>query len=253
MNNSQEVLQACTVEGTIVKLPADQLDRKVYLDTKKKLEHIGGKWKGGKTFGFVFDHDPTELLEQIANGEDRNLKKETQFFPTPKEVIDLMLSKVSIFAHTCVLEPSAGRGAIVDVLLSEEHFPIGNVTMVEKDPLHRIYLKQQIDEAWNTKAKLEDCTDFLEYDIPEFISVILANPPFNKNQDIDHILKMYDGLHHGTIVTLASKHWELSDNKKERFFRKWLKVVGAEVTPIDQGAFKESGTMIATNLIVIKK
>jgi phospholipid N-methyltransferase len=252
MNNSQEVLQACTVEGTIIKLPADQLDRKVYLDTKKKLEHIGGKWKGGKTFGFVFDHDPTELLEQIANGEDRNLKKETQFFPTPKEVVELMLSKVSIMAHTCILEPSAGRGAIIEGII-EHCKPFGSIHAVEKDPLHRTFLKRQIDETWYTQVNLDECTDFLEYKIPEFISVILANPPFNKNQDIDHIIKMYDGLNHGTIVTLASKHWEISDNKKERFFRKWLKVVGAEVTPIDQGAFKESGTMIATNLIVIKK
>jgi hypothetical protein len=49
---------------------------------------IGGKWKGGKVFGFVFATDPTELLDQIANGEKRNLKKEFQFFATPEKLAD---------------------------------------------------------------------------------------------------------------------------------------------------------------------
>ena len=65
-------LKACTVENNVVKLPDVQLDRKVYLEVKKALELIGGKWKGGKVFGFVFSSDPTELLEQITNGENRN-------------------------------------------------------------------------------------------------------------------------------------------------------------------------------------
>ncbi len=73
---TKEVLQQCTVEGNIVKLPAVQLERKEYKEVKKQLELIGGKWKGGKTQGFVFEEDPTELLEQISNGEKRNLKSE---------------------------------------------------------------------------------------------------------------------------------------------------------------------------------
>jgi hypothetical protein len=38
----------------VVKLPNQQLDRKEYLEVKKKLELIGGKWKGGKIQGFEF-------------------------------------------------------------------------------------------------------------------------------------------------------------------------------------------------------
>ena len=74
----EQVLQDCTVEGNVVKLPNIQLDRKDYQEVAKALELIGGKWKGGKIMGFVFVTDPTELLDQIANGEKRNLKKEFQ-------------------------------------------------------------------------------------------------------------------------------------------------------------------------------
>jgi hypothetical protein len=42
----EEVLQNCTVEGTVVKLPEGQLDRKLYQEVAKALELIGGKWKG---------------------------------------------------------------------------------------------------------------------------------------------------------------------------------------------------------------
>ena len=72
--NKIEVLQNCKVEENVIKLPDTQLDRKEYLEVKKALELIGGKWKGGKISGFVFKTDPTDLLNQIANGEKRNLK-----------------------------------------------------------------------------------------------------------------------------------------------------------------------------------
>ncbi len=65
--NKTEILQKCTVDGNIVRLPEGQLDRKLYQEVAKALELIGGKWKGGKVMGFVFPTDPTELLEQIAN------------------------------------------------------------------------------------------------------------------------------------------------------------------------------------------
>lgn len=76
----EEVLQNCTIEGNIVKLPNEQLDRKLYQEVAKSLELIGGKWKGGKVQGFVFTLDPTELLNQISGGEQRNLKKGVPIF-----------------------------------------------------------------------------------------------------------------------------------------------------------------------------
>ena len=45
MTTKEQVLQNCTVEGTVVKLPNVQLDRKLYQEVAKALELIGGKWK----------------------------------------------------------------------------------------------------------------------------------------------------------------------------------------------------------------
>jgi hypothetical protein len=95
----ETVLQNCTVEGTTIKLPNEQLERKLYQEVAKSLELIGGKWKGGKTFGFVFTTDPTELLDQIANGEKRNLKKEFQFFATPEKLANELVYYANLKQH----------------------------------------------------------------------------------------------------------------------------------------------------------
>lgn len=44
----EDILQQCTVDGNIVRLPDVKLERKDYLEVAKALQLIGGKWKGGK-------------------------------------------------------------------------------------------------------------------------------------------------------------------------------------------------------------
>ena len=51
----EEVLQQCTIDGNIVRLPDIQLERKLYTDVAKALELIGGKWKSGKVKGYSWD------------------------------------------------------------------------------------------------------------------------------------------------------------------------------------------------------
>ena len=112
--NKEEALKGCTVEGIVVKLPEAQLDRKVYEDVKKALGLIGGTWKGGKVAGFVFKEDPTELLIQLQDGNQRNLKKEFQFFGTPKYTARDLVTMANLENGMNVLEPSAGQGAIIE-------------------------------------------------------------------------------------------------------------------------------------------
>ncbi len=246
--NKTEILQKCTVDGNIVRLPEGQLDRKLYQEVAKALNLIGGNWKGGKTMGFVFPNDPTELLEQIANGESRNLKKEFQFFATPDELADRMVEIAEISRDHWILEPSAGQGSIINAI--NRKYPDQNVDYFELMDVNRTFL-----DKIPTAQHLGD--DFLLVDwknSPPLFDRIIANPPFSKNQDIDHIRKMYECLNDGgRIVTLASTHWQLSNNKKETEFRNWLNEIGAEIQEIPKGTFKESGTMISSVLIVIDK
>jgi hypothetical protein len=95
MTTVEEVLNECKVVDKVVFLPDQQLERKLYLQVSQKLEFIGGSWNR-KSGGFVFEHDPEPLLGRVKGGENVNLKKEFQFFETPKEIINLMLTYASV-------------------------------------------------------------------------------------------------------------------------------------------------------------
>lgn len=254
MKTKEEVLQECTVEGNNIKLPPVQLDRKLYTDVAKSLELIGGKWKGGKVMAFIFPQDPTDLLAEVAAGGKRNLKKEFQFFATPDKLADRLVELANITSpEMLVLEPSAGQGAIVHALLRAEAGLI--VHAFELMDVNRIFL-----------SKIKDCVivgeDFLGSSEKDGVGVknnvrfdrIVANPPFAKNQDIDHIYEMYGCLKSGgRLVTVASRHWLDSNNRKETEFRMWLQSLDSETILLDAGEFSESGTKIATCIIVINK
>lgn len=218
---------------------------------------IGGKWKGGKVGAFVFPHDPAELLEQIANGENRNLKKEYQFFETPAELADELVELLAIPRIVNlenqkpmgfrILEPSAGQGALVKALLRIESYQ--QIDCCELMPTNQTFLSK-INEV------LIIGDDFLKLgeEFNNYYDRIIANPPFSNNQDIDHVKKMYECLKTGgRMVTITSKHWELSSNRKETEFRNWLEEVDAEVYDIEKGSFKSSGTMVGGFILVIEK
>lgn len=248
MQTKTEILQACRIEGTVIKLPTVQLERKLYLEVAKALELIGGKWKGGKVAGFVFDEDPSELLAQIANGGSRNLKKEFQFFETPDDVADWLVSLADIKPSHYICEPSAGRGAIVKAIQRACPELKQKVAIFELMPLNKSMLKSKVSGI------VDFGDDFLQYDKRGVFDRIIANPPFSKNQDIDHVRQMYDCLKPGgRMVSVMSKHWIFASNRKETQFREWIKEVKAETHTIPAGAFKQSGTMIESIIVVINK
>ena len=247
MENYIDVLKEAKIDGNYVKLPDVKLDRKLYMEVAKHLELIGGKWKGGKTQAFEFKTDPTSLLEKLTEGDKVNLKKEFQFFATPADLAKEMIYYAELYNGLTVLEPSAGQGAIINAIHALQ--PSLTVDYCELMDVNRMIL----EKISNVRFM---CDDFLE--LPEDGNFqydrIIANPPFNKNQDIDHIKKMYNHLKEGGIlVTLCSKHYIQSKNKKETSFNNWLIKLDALINVIPSGTFKKSGTNVETILIVIKK
>lgn len=241
----EQIINDCTVKNNVVILPDVQLDRKDYEQVKKKLEGIGGKWKGGKIKGFVFSSDPTNLLNQIQSGEKINLKKDFQFFRTPDHIANKMVQLANIKFDNKILEPSAGDGSIINAIRRAGF--IGSIDYCELMENNRLILEKQ-----ENIVLVEN--DFLLYPSWEEYDRIIANPPFSNNQDIDHIMKMYHALKDdGIIVSICSTHYVLSNNKKETEFRDFLDRKAISIEDIEPGEFKESGTMIATKLIVIEK
>ena len=244
MTPLQESLSKCKVEGNILSLPSisdGMLPN--YAEVKKALINAGAKYKSNT---FVFPNDAQPYIDRLMGGEKVNIKKEFQFYPTPDSVCDKLVSLAGIKEDDLVLEPSAGQGAIIKAI--KRVFPKKDVQWCEL-----------MDINQNVLFKLQDkqtfiCPDFLDTNLKNYFNKVIANPPFQNNQDILHIQKMYDVLKKGgRLVSISSSHWRLSNNKKETEFRKWLEKVGAEIKSLPAGAFKESGTNIETLIIVINK
>ena len=110
-----------------------------------------------------------------------------------------------------MLEPSAGRGAIIKAvrhIYPAMQFDCFELMETNQDVLRKISGTKVVG------------ADFLKEKKRSYDKII-ANPPFSKNQDIDHIMEMYSCLNKGgCMVTVASSHWETSSNKKETAFRK---------------------------------
>jgi len=244
----EDVLQQCTIEGMVVKLPKIQLERKLYQDVAKSLELIGGKWKGERIAGFVFEEDPTEMLSDIAVGNNRNLKKEFQCFFTPMEIAKDIVRAADLKKGQRILEPSAGSGNLLKAIY-ELHPEIKQVDCCEI-----LHINQMRLEKIDGVHIISD--DFLSLEhFENYYDRVIANPPFSNNQDIDHIRKMFECVKPGgKIVTLSSTHWQVSNNKKEKQFAAWLyDELEADINCISAGAFAKSGTNIETFLIEITK
>lgn len=244
MTNKIEILRNCIVEDNIIKLPNIHLDRKLYKEVAKELELIGGKWNGGKVSGFVFKTNPEKLFNSIINGDKINLKKDYQFYETSDELANNLVYKADLNDDDSILEPSAGQGAIIRAInkVSNTIPDCYELMEVNRDVLN------QSDLSFNLIGD-----DFLKNNGKKYTKII-ANPPFSKNQDIDHLKEMYNCLQDGgRLVCITSNSWVNGKQKKQIDFRNWLHDVNALIEDIPNGAFKQSGTMVGGKIIIIDK
>jgi len=243
--NILAILDQCEIKDNTVFLPPTQLDRKTYQDVNKCLELIGGKWNR-KAKGHVFAEDPTEMFDSlITTGEVEDLKKKYQFFETPKDLIIRMIGLAELDSldkeTEAILEPSAGLGAIADEIQATGHF----VRCCELDP---VKVEKLIEKGYAVVSG-----DFLLHDWEGFDRIIM-NPPFSKQQDIDHIMRAYQILRpSGILVAICGEGAFFRENIKSVQFRHLLEERNAYIEELEPGTFKESGTMVKARLIKLIK
>lgn len=240
----EEILKNCTMKDNVLYLPKVQFNKKSYNDAKKWIEEAGGKWNTSLQ-GFTFEFDATRVFSILNQGKRCNLKKDFQFFATPDHIADAAVSQFTTLTERMkILEPSAGRGSLVKAV--RRRCPCAEVDCYELMPENVPFL-EKVDGA-----KIVG-TDFMTENVGKYDRII-ANPPFTGNQDIDHVMRMYDHLNKGgEISVIVSQHWKFAEDSKSSRFRDWLKSIKANITDIDSGEFKESGTSTPTSLLWICK
>lgn len=123
------------------------------------------------------------------------------FFPTPTALIDRMLEPLSHaysghrgLPYQSILEPSAGKGDIIDRLVERYEVKRTEVSCIEIEP--------ELTMVLNGKGYRLIDTDFLRYDQRYVFDLVVMNPPFDTGAE--HLLKAWEVLHHGDIVCLLN-------------------------------------------------
>lgn len=166
------------------------------------------------------------------------------YFPTPPEVVARMVEKLNLDPEKqyAILEPSAGSGAIADHIFQKCRNAV----------VQCFEINHTLNSILKSKGHQVIGKDFLEGD--GAWSRIIMNPPFENMQDIDHILKAYRLLiPGGRLVAIMSPGPFFNDRARAVDFREWFFSNGGEVEDLPSGTFKQSGTGVASKLIVVDK
>jgi len=176
---------------------------------------------------YRFNFDPNIVLSKIIRSGVLPEKKSHQYYPTPKEVVEMVQEIANVYSEQ-VLEPSAGQGALVEGLDPEL------VDCIEIDPTNCSILK--------SKGFKVECKDFLDQKVERFYNTILMNPPFSDGRakdHVDHAIKfLADG---GRILAIVPSNFD-TGYLGDRFVQEF---------DIPAKAFKDSGTNISTKIIEI--
>jgi hypothetical protein len=158
------------------------------------------------------------------------------FYPTPARVVDQMIKPWlqeihgrKYLAHAArILEPSAGKGDIVDRLVSGYQIRASQVSCIESEPELQMILQGKgyalIDK------------DFLEFNDPYYFDLIIMNPPFANG--VDHLLKAWDVLQGGRIVCLLNTESILNPHSDKR--KKLAQIIK------DHGRYEVIGSAFST-------
>lgn len=236
------ILSKVTVEGNVIYLTCGQLDRKQYLDVNKVLETMGGKWDK-KVKGHVFAAEPTDKLEAVLLTGEYDKPDNHGYFPTPPVLVDGMIALAGIEEGMVILEPSAGQGAIADKLAD----------IVGKGGIHCYELQEANCDILTKKGYLVECCDWLKVEVKPIYDRVVMNPPFAKQQDIEHVEHALGALKAGgRLVSIMSSGVTFRQNKKTLDFLK--RIEGhSEIIPNPENSFKLSGTCVNTITLVVNK
>lgn len=239
----EDEISMLIVNGNRLELPKAKLQH--YPTIKTMLANAGGKYK---KLGFEFSAstDVAALQEKLTQGNKVNIKQQFQFFETPEDESCELVKDADVQPGERWLEPSAGQAAVAKKL----HAISNNGVLVE-------LMDDNVEVLKDLGLGELHHSDFLACTVESLggpFDKIVGNPPFSKNQDIKHFVHMVSMLKEtGRVSCILSSHWEHASTKICKAFVQWLKDCGAKVIHIEAGAFKTSGTQIATKRVVLDK
>jgi len=236
------VLSRVACDGNVAFLPG-LLERAQYLQINEVLSAAGGKWNK-KIGGHVFEEDPSDTLDSILLSGEYGKPADYGYYPTPEAMVDEMVTLANLTAGMKVLEPSAGQGAIAKRAAME----------IPREFILCVELLEDNCKALHAGGFTTVQGDFLNILVHEDYHRILMNPPFAKQQDIDHVTHALKFLvPGGLLIAIMASGVTFRENAKTKSFIDMLEDYHYHIRPNPEGSFKISGTMVNTITLFVRK
>jgi len=116
------------------------------------------------------------------------------FYPTPQSLIRKMAGKIQNTGARTYLDPSAGKGDIIDFFKGGYSYRINRFDAIEIDKILQATLRSKNISVIDS--------DFLTFAGADKYDVIIANPPFDEGDK--HLLKAIDIMYCGEIIFLLN-------------------------------------------------
>ena len=226
-----------------------RLDVKIYQEIKTVLAEFGGKWHSkSNRHLFPDDTDWRQLLAHVIDTGEISLAKDSGYYPTPAQIVELMIDAADFKAADVFLEPSAGTGQIINLVrdFSARHKLNLDLFACELNPRFAGELRRRglrVAEG-----------DFLSFEAVSKADKILMNPPFENNGDIKHGLHAFRHLKTGgrmLIITRAGVDY--GRTVEHARWREQCENYRTAVLDLPSGSFKSAGTLIETKLHLFEK
>ena len=173
------------------------------------------------------------------------------FFPTPKHLIDKMLFGLDLKMINSILEPSAGKGNIVDALIEKEKIYSTTYSKYKFD-IDCIESDQNLQHILKGKNYRVVHNDFLTYDTMKEYDLIIMNPPFSNG--CKHLLKALEMQRRngGAVVCLLNAETLKNLCTNERMdLQRQLEEYNAKIEFI-QDAFQDAERKTSVEIALIK-
>lgn len=226
------------------------VDRKLYVAVNEALEAAGGAWvRGSKCHVFTDPKAAQALREMVTAGKVIDPEKMAEFFETPPDLAERMVKLLKLKPWSRVLEPSAGKGALIKALLKQRR--VLTVVAIELLATNR----KELDVIPSIKLLIAACERFEDYSCgnSKFDAVIM-NPPFA--YEVEHVTRAFGMLKPGgrLVAVMSAGIGFKTSAKVEAFHRDVLQAAfHCTVESLPAGTFKSAGTAVNTVLVALTK
>jgi len=128
------------------------------------------------------------------------------YYPTPESLAIKMSCMIDPEYSRSILEPSAGKGNLVEAVKNKFKYRYISVDCIEKEPDLKSCL---LGKNFNV---IDD--DFLTFDCIKQYDTIIMNPPFSNG--VNHVLKAWNIIYDGDVIALLNAESIKNPHTKER-------------------------------------